>query len=298
MLYTNADFENYAKDPAVVQFNGKYFLYHSIMIDGRLNIGISCSEDGENFVRIANLPITQKCEKNGIGAPGCILVKGQIHLFYQTYGNNKLDAICHAVSSDGINFVKDESNPVFAPRMPWAKMPSWSCGRAIDADVCVFGDKMILYFATRDKDFEKQIVGAAWAYLDSDFSAGDFYLHKEPELKPELDWEMTCIEGPASVVIDGKVYMFYAGAYNCSPQQIGCAVSDDGFRFRRLSDQPFLSNGAPGDWNASESGHPYVYETDDGHLWLYYQGSPDMGKSWYLSRRELLFDKGKFILKD
>jgi long-subunit acyl-CoA synthetase (AMP-forming) len=60
--------------------------------------------------------------------------------------------------------------------------------------------------------------------------------------------------------------MFYAGGYNNEPQQIGCAVSTDGIRWKRLSKKPFLPNGAPGSWNASESGHPGVFVDKDGHL--------------------------------
>ncbi len=297
MLYTNADLGHFAKDPAVTEAGGSYWLYHSVMVGGRLGIGISRSDDGDSFERAAILPVTLDCEKNGIGAPGCIKIGGVIHLFYQTYGNGKLDSICHAVSSDGLNFVKDKTSPVFAPREPWAKMPGWSCGRAIDADCCVFGDRLILYYATRDKSFERQIVGAAWVKLDSGFNSGDFILYDEPVLAPELDWEKTCIEAPAAFVRDGKVYLFYAGAYNCAPQQIGCAVSDDGFHFKRLYiDKPLLTNGANGEWNSSESGHPYIYIAGNGRLWLYYQGSPDMGQSWYLSRRELLFEQGMFTV--
>ena len=81
--------------------------------------------------------------------------------------------------------------------------------------------------------------------------------------------------------------MFYAGAYNCAPQQIGCAVSDDGVFFRRISSEPLVRPGEPGSWNACESGHPYVFRDDDGSAWLFYQGSPDMGQSWYLSRMSL-----------
>lgn len=293
MIYTNKDLGNFAKDPAVVEIGGYYLLYHSVMENGKLGIGIARSSDGENFVRVSTLPLTLECEIKGIGAPGAIMLDGKVHLFYQTYGNGKLDAICHATSDDGINFVADESNPVFAPREPFANMPEWSCGRAIDADVCVFGDKLILYFATRDKDFKRQIVGAAWAYLNSDFSKGSFTLYPKLVLEPELPWEIDCIEAPATLTHDGKVYMFYAGAYNCAPQQIGCAVSDDGFNFKRLfTDAPLLANGAPGEWNSSESGHPYIYPACDGRIWLYYQGSPDNGKSWYLSRREVKFKNG------
>ena len=53
--------------------------------------------------------------------------------------------------------------------------------------------------------------------------------------------------------------MFYAGAYNNAPQQIGVAVSEDGLNWKRLSEEPFLRNGKPGEWNSSESGHPHLF---------------------------------------
>ena len=258
MLYTNKDLGNFAKDPAVVEFGGSWWLYHSVLENRVLGIGIARSEDGENFTYIGKIPLTLDCEKHGIGAPGAIVYGGKIHLFYQTYGNGKLDAICHAVSSDGVNFIKDESNPVFAPREPWTALPGWSCGRAIDADVCIHDEKLILYFATRDRDFKRQIVGAAYQELTRELD-GEFRFFPEIVLEPELDWERDCIEAPAALERDGKVYLFYAGSYNCAPQQIGCAVSEDGFHFRRLFiEAPFLACGKPGEWNSSESGHPYI----------------------------------------
>lgn len=292
MLYTNKDLGNFAKDPAVVEFGGSWWLYHSVLENRVLGVGIARSEDGENFTYIGKIPLTLDCEKHGIGAPGAIVYGDKIHLFYQTYGNGKLDAICHAVSSDGVNFIKDKSNPVFAPREPWTALPGWSCGRAIDADVCIHDGKLILYFATRDKEFKRQIVGAAYQELTRELDR-EFRFFPEIVLEPELDWERDCIEAPAALERDGKVYLFYAGSYNCAPQQIGCAVSDDGFHFRRLFiEAPFLACGKPGEWNSSESGHPYIYKANDGRIWLYYQGSPDGGKSWYLSRREVSFDGG------
>ena len=233
-----------------------------------LGVGIARSDDGENFEYIGKIPLTLDCEKHGIGAPGAIIYGGKIHLFYQTYGNGKLDAICHAVSEDGINFEKIGKTEVFAPRKPWTEMPDWSCGRAIDADVCIHDGKLILYFATRDRDFKRQIVGAAYQELTPELD-GEFRFFPEIVLEPELDWERDCIEAPAALERDGKVYLFYAGSYNCAPQQIGCAVSEDGLHFRRLFiEEPLLPCGKPGDWNASESGHPYIYEANDGRIWL------------------------------
>ena len=92
--------------------------------------------------------------------------------------------------------------------------------------------------------------------------------------------------------------MFYAGAYNNEPQQIGVAESTDGIAWERLSDQPFLKNGKPGTWNSSESGHPHIYEAPDGRTFLFYQGNNDNGKTWYLSQIEVLWNKkGPFLAK-
>lgn len=89
----------------------------------------------------------------------------------------------------------------------------------------------------------------------------------------------------------GKIYMFYGGAYNCSPQQIGCAVSSDGRVFDKLFiDEPFIPCGKPGSWNSDESGHPYIFRDDDERYWLFYQGSNDDGEKWRITRTEIGFD--------
>lgn len=294
MLYTvKTKTNDFSKDPAVVEFGGRWYLYHSIWDDAmRLGVGIAVSDDGESFEYLGSLLPVPDCEKNGIGAPGAIVHNGRVHLFYQTYGNGKLDAICHAVSDDGANFERVGSSEIFAPREPFCELPGWSCGRAIDADVCIHDGKLILYFATRDKEMKRQIVGAAYADVTPGLD-GKFQFFPDIVLEPTLDWERDCIEAPAALEVDGKVYLFYAGSYNCAPQQIGCAVSEDGFHFERLfAERPLLECGKPGDWNASESGHPYIYRANDGRIWLYHQGSPDGGKNWYISRREVIFKDG------
>ena len=289
MLFTNVLRGCFAKDPAVVRFHGVYYLYYTIKYSDdpfRIGVGIARSQDMETWEDVDELPLTDECEKNGTGAPAAIILRGQVHLFYQTYGNGKLDAICHAVSRDGVRFEKDATNPVFRPGTDWCS------GRAIDADVCPFNGKLFLYFATRDHEMISQKVGCAWAPMDSDFSRLAWtQAIPQSVLVPELKWEGQCIEAPATVVNEGQVFMFYGGSYNCTPQQIGCAVSDDGVFFRRIFTEPFLANGQPGSWNSSESSHPYTFRDDDGRVYLFYQGSADMGKTWYLSKVEISFDE-------
>lgn len=298
MLFTDVSGtkKKFAKDPAVVHWQGRYYLYYSVFLpDGVgkevLGIGIAASDDMEHWKKLGNFPLTQPCEKNGVGAPGAIVLGEKIHLFYQTYGNGEKDAICHAWSEDGRTFEKDDTNPVFSPS------DTWCCGRAIDADVCAFGDRVYLYFATRDHEMEVQKVGVASAAIDGGFGRGEWReCLAQSVVAPEYKWEGRCIEAPAALEEGGRVWMFYGGSYNCTPQQIGVAVSDDGVFFRKLSPKPFLSNGQAGSWNASESGHPYVFRDDDGVVWLFYQGSPDGGESWYLSKVKVDFSDGKPVL--
>ena len=89
-----------------------------------------------------------------------------------------------------------------------------------------------------------------------------------------------------------RLFMFYAGAYNNAPQQVGVATSKDGIHWERISNEPFLRNGKPGEWNESESGHPHIFTDEDGRTYLFFQGNKTRGKDWFLSNFEVLW-KGK-----
>jgi sucrose-6-phosphate hydrolase SacC (GH32 family) len=299
MLYTdNSKGPSIAKDPAVVRFQGKYFMYYTIhgkSKDGKgmWGIGIAHSSDMEEWEKITDLEPVGELEAAGICAPGAMVYDGKIHLFYQTYGSFKKDAICHASSADGIHFKRNETNPIIRAE------GKWNNGRAIDADVTIFNNELYLYFATRDPEGLIQMQGVSKCPLDGVFSRESWkQCCTESILFPELEWEQKCIEAAATMTRFNKVYMFYAGAYNNCPQQVGIAVSEDGVHFKRLSDKPFLKNGDPGSWNESESGHPFVFVDDDDRVYLFYQGNNDNGKSWYLSKVEVGFSNEEPYIKE
>jgi len=283
--------KTFAKDPAVVFFKDQYFMYYSVPpgkgIEG-WRIGIAASQDMVTWHKQGEMKIAQESEKKGFCAPGAIVLKGKVHLFYQAYGNGKNDAICHAWSEDGLSFTRNSSNPIFKPT------GSWTAGRAIDADVIEHNGRLLLFYATRDPEMKIQMQGVAAAPIDSDFSRSQWtQLNPDaPILKPELPWEKKCIEAAALCKHDGKLYMFYAGGYNNEPQQIGCAVSTDGVDWKRLFTEPILPNGKPGEWNSSESGHPYAFTDEDGTTYLFYQGNNDKGRSWYLSNVKIGWKEG------
>ena len=307
----------FAKDPIVVFHGGRYLMYYSIPPHdsriGRLeslekplnvasapqrgasssfatengwNIGIAESRDLKHWQRIGDITPQAEYEAKGLCAPGAIVRNDTIHLFYQTYGGGRTDAICHAWSTDGLTFVRDLTNPVFRPT------GAWNCGRAIDAEVVAFKGRYYLYFATRDPQFERQMLGVATAPIGTDFRRSDWTLAKdEPILEPELPWEGKCCEGATVIEYKKRLYMFYAADYNNCPQQIGLAVSKDGINWQRCSDEPFLRNGLPGEWNESESGHPCVYKDRQGQTHLFYQGNNSHGKHWLLTSVPLKWSK-------
>ncbi|SDF40949.1 family 43 glycosylhydrolase [Terriglobus roseus] len=296
----------FAKDPSVIEFKGRFLMYYSIpggVPDQSPNaaevngwgVGIAESKDLLHWVKVGELPQTQAVEKNGIAAPGARVIDGVVHLFYQTYGQGAKDSICHATSVDGVQFVKDAANPVYHP----TKM-AWSVGRAIDAEVTVMPDRIMMYFATRDPQMHKQIIGAASAPRHAKLTRGDWtdVSVDLPTLTPELPWEHICTEAPSVVEHDGFYYLFYAGGWNNEPQQIGVARSHDGIHFTRLSDEPLLTNGAKGSWNSSESGHPGVLQVGN-RTFLFFQGNDDGGKTYHLSKVEIGWRQGRpYVIPD
>lgn len=276
----------FSKDPHVIWFGKRYLLYYSVPTGkvatgaDRWGIGIAESNDLTNWYKVAEIPPAAEYEQKGLCAPGALVRDGKVHLFYQTYGNGPKDAICHASSTDGIHFERNPTNPIFRP-----EISQWSCGRAIDADVIRFNNQYFLYFATRDPSYKIQQIGVAVASATTNFDRQDWKLLSTdgPILKPELPWEGECIEAPSVIQRGDELVMFYAGAYNNWPQQIGVARSRDGLHWERIQTEPFLKNGPPGSWNASESGHPHIFIAPTGKTYLFFQGNKDQGKSWYLS---------------
>lgn len=291
----------FAKDPHVIRFKKRFLMYYSIpgYTDkaGKVHgwgVGIAESKDLKNWKRIGevNTDPLATYEAKGFAAPCALVIKGKVHLFYQTYGNGRSDAICHAWSTDGIHFTRNKTNPIFHPD------GDWNCGRAIDAEVIQFKEKYYLYYATRDPNFKIQMQGVAVAPGNTNFNREDWTnISKDgPMLKPELPWERDCIEAASIINKNGELFMFYAGGYNNAPQQIGVAKSTDGINWTRLFDQPFLANGKPSEWNSSESGHPHIFDNPDGSSWLFFQGNNDNGKTWYISNIEVFWKNNLPVL--
>jgi predicted GH43/DUF377 family glycosyl hydrolase len=293
----------FSKDPHVVEFHGRYLMYYTIPAGAKghsdavgWGIGIAESRNLKDWHRVGEVKKEGPYLEKGFCAPCALVRNDTVHIFFQGSGPKDSpaysEAICHAWSVDGINFTQDPSNPIFSSR------GTWNCGRAIDAEVVKFNGQYYMYFASRTPDHKNQLIGVAVAPDGTDFSRGSW---SEPVDKSilfsEYPWEGICIEAPSVIQVGDSLFMFYAGAYNNAPQQIGLAVSSDGISWKKVSNKPFLENGDLGSWNYCESGHPHIFRNSKGKTYLFYQGNDDFGKTWYLSNLEIKWKHGRPVIK-
>ena len=287
----------FSKDPAVVKFQGRYLLYYSLpdypnKASTGWSIGIAASANLVEWKKIGELKNSGEAERNGFCSPGAIVLGDRIHLFYQTYGNARHDAICHAWSKDGIAFTRDPTNPVFRPT------GSWNCGRAIDADVIAHQGRLLLYWATRDPAFKIQMQGVAarrWpatlpgtngrnSIPKARFSSPNCHgraLALRPQPWPGTVTGSTCFTGATTTTRRSRsAWPSAATAFT----SLACPTS------------PFLPNGPPGTWNSSESGHPFFFHDDDGNDYLFFQGNNHRGRTWYLSMMPIEWKDDKPVL--
>ncbi len=159
----------YAKDPSVVFFGGRYLMYFSVPPrpgETRWGQAVAASVDLLDWQLIGEIDPQGEAEATGICAGGAIVLGDRVHLFYQTYGRGRADAICHASSTDGLTFERSPDNPVIRPA------GDWTCGRAIDAEAYVVGDELFCYWATRDQPYRYQKLGRAQRPADQRLLGG------------------------------------------------------------------------------------------------------------------------------
>jgi hypothetical protein len=131
----------FSKDPSVIYFGGRYLMYYSLpgAEGGGMqgwSVGIAESLNLIDWKKTGAVGPGQECDKLGLAAPAAWVHEGKVHLFYQTYGNGRKDAICHAWSTNGIHWQRVFDQPLLPNGQPgsWNASESGHPGIFTDTD--------------------------------------------------------------------------------------------------------------------------------------------------------------------
>lgn len=201
-------------------------------------------------------------DNNSVCCASVLMDGGQYKLWYTGWDANNIAQLGLATSSDGINWTKSASNPLFPGSEAYILKVSSSDYRMWYSD-SNNGD--IRYATSYD--------GMSWAlYPSAVFTP----THQAG------DWDKDFVFDP-SVLISGTTFlMYYEGGDNSANRvQIGLATSLDGIHWTRLQADPVLTYGDPGEWDEMWVLDPMVLPDGAGYqMWYrgrHYSGGQALG---------------------
>jgi len=156
-----------------------------------------------------------------------------------------------------MKFNRYSGNPVI-PR----KKETFHSIHAANPDILERGDKVFMYFRGQGDELHDQM-GVGWIDKEN-FNGVDWNFHLDnPIIKVSEDkkqFDSRHILDPATIIIDGKVYLYYSGHSYDRPACIGLAISEDGFSFEKYRSNPVIESAIA----------PEIIERD-GEFFLFYQ---------------------------
>ena len=133
-MQTTSAGQPFSKDPAVVKFKGKYWLYYSIPpYEGKptigWTIGVATSDNLVDWTKAGELRNTgrQRRRDSQHRAQSCSRVRSICFIKPMAMANK--DAICHAWSDDGFALHSESNQPDLSPEGRLDRRPRDRCGR-------------------------------------------------------------------------------------------------------------------------------------------------------------------------
>ena len=168
-------------------------------------------------------------------------------------------------------FAQPAGEPGGRPRMMWAD--SSRSGRPFSKDPCVIrlGGRYLMYYSMGPSSDKKAPPGWAVGIAESNDLVN---WRKAGEILPEQECERNGLVNGRTIVLDGKVHLFYNTYGNGRNDSICHATSDDGLRFTRDPGNPILR--ASGDWNSGRAIDLDVFEHEGKLMMLFATRDPTM----------------------
>jgi len=245
--------------------DGRFWLYYHASghtpanVYQNFRIGLAYSDDLVRWTKEAANPILT------VGAPGswesqfvadpCVLRIGDTYHMWYTGYDGAMNSIGHATSPDGVNWTKDERNPLvrgyFFPDVhywPDKSEPYWMYAHNDGLP------KRVYLFKSSD--------GINWTLHGAVLEASN-----EPRAFDTIDVRQ------ARVVRVGKLYLMFYFGYGLTEGMggIGVALSLDGEHWIKYPGNPILTRNTNLDWEASRAVLPCPLLWG-GNLYLFYTG--------------------------
>ena len=276
-------------DIAMMQETGKILLYFSWR--DKDNISLCTSEDGIHWdtpqTCIEPRP-TASGRENALNRPSVVKTGSIYHMWYTgQFKPGQADGtsdIFHAVSEDGVHFVRTGDDPVLQADQPWEKQAVMCPSVLWDAE-----SKRFRMWYSGGEQYEPTAIG----YAESSDGLVWTKFPQNPifQAEPSHTWEQHQAAGCQVLWYEGWYWMFYIGYHNEHYAQIGLARSKDGItNWERSSLNPII---APDEnaWDGEACYKPFVLQIGS-HWMLWYngrRGSKEQIGAAVLDRPELTF---------
>ena len=217
------DWEDDINRPVVIKHGGLYRMWYTGQARGRSWIGYATSEDGKTWKRESDKPVLsadKPWEKVAVMCPHVLFddEAGLYRMWYSGGEQYEPDAIGHATSKDGLNWVKQGDAPIFKPEPGLA----WEKDRVTACQVIRQGDGYLMfYIGFRDRDHAQ--IGVA---RSKDGITGWRRHPANPIIRPgEGKWDQDAVYKPYAI-FDGRKWLLWYNGRRGGVEQIGRATHE------------------------------------------------------------------------
>jgi predicted GH43/DUF377 family glycosyl hydrolase len=179
-------------------------------------------------------------------------------------------------------------NPVFP-----AARGTWREDQTANPDLLLKGDTYYMYFRGQRDGHDR--IGVATIPRDK-FDGVTWNIHPEPiiDVGGPGSWDQNHALDPATILFNGKVFLYYTGCSPRADRAICLAVSDDGIHFKKFDRNPVVVGGAPEIFRRGDTLYLYYWRTVPGKrgFQIHYATSKD-GYNFHEPKDSLALPVGK-----
>ncbi len=137
------------------------------------------------------------------------------------------------------SFKRYPGNPVFPSRNG-----TWMESQTANPDLLLFRDAYYMYFRGQQGGHDR--IGVATIPREK-FDGVNWNIHPSPviDVGPAGSWDETHVLDPATILVDGVIFLYYTAVSPKADRAICLATSTDGVHFTKYKQNPVVIGGAP-----------------------------------------------------